>query len=69
MVDTPSVVAGSWQRTEGEPVYVPSRSLNPPTAPRRAELEEVAGRPVWVVYRPSAGLEVTDGDSTRRNTD
>ncbi|MFN2495402.1 MAG: hypothetical protein ABR608_05790 [Pseudonocardiaceae bacterium] len=53
---------------DDEPVYVPSRATDPPATPRRAEMEEVAGRPVWVVYRPSAGLEVNDGDSTR-NTD
>ncbi|MGH3999676.1 MAG: hypothetical protein ACRDTJ_19705, partial [Pseudonocardiaceae bacterium] len=41
-----------------EPVYVPSAVGNPHGAPRRADLEEVAGQPVWVVYRPSAGLEV-----------
>jgi hypothetical protein len=49
-------------------VYVPSASGDG-RAPRQAELEEVAGRPVWVVYRPSAGLEVgvdaADGDSAR----
>jgi hypothetical protein len=52
-----------------EPVYVPSASGGDLRAPRQAELEEVAGRPVWVVYRPSAGLEVgveaADGDSAR----
>ncbi|HEY6424240.1 MAG TPA: hypothetical protein VIY28_13525 [Pseudonocardiaceae bacterium] len=52
-----------------EPVYLPSVSGSPPSPPRRADLEEVAGRPVWVVYRPSAGLEVgvdvTDGDNAR----
>jgi hypothetical protein len=48
---------------------VPSASGGDLRAPRQAELEEVAGRPVWVVYRPSAGLEVgveaADGDSAR----
>ncbi|MGH3819076.1 MAG: hypothetical protein ACRDRE_15245 [Pseudonocardiaceae bacterium] len=57
-----------------EPVYVPSAVGSPRATPRRAELEEVAGRQVWVVYRPSAGLEVTgrelgaevaDGDRAR----
>lgn len=66
--DVPPVVAPSWDQTDDEPVYVPSRSATPRGAPRRADLEEVAGRPVWVVYRPSAGLEVNDGDSGR-NTD
>jgi hypothetical protein len=41
-----------------EPVYVPSAVSDSRGAPRQAELEEVAGRPVWVVYRPSAGLEL-----------
>src|SRR5262249_36766625 len=41
-----------------EPVYVPSAISEPRAEPRQADLEEVAGRPVWVVYRPSAGLEV-----------
>jgi hypothetical protein len=56
-------------RVGDEPVYVPSAISNPRGTPRQAELEEVAGRPVWVVYRPSAGLEVgsevMDGDSAR----
>jgi hypothetical protein len=64
----PSVVNVVSDRAGEEPMYVPSASGNP-RAPRQAELEEVAGRPVWVVYRPSAGLEVglegTDGDSAR----
>ena len=45
-------------RTGDEPVYVPSAVSDPRATPRQAELEEVAGRPVWVVYRPSAGLEM-----------
>lgn len=65
ITDSPPVVEASWDRTDDEPVYVPSRSKTPRGAPRRADLEEVAGRPVWVVYRPSAGLEVNDGDSGR----
>jgi hypothetical protein len=28
--------------------------------PRRADLEVVAGKPVFVLYRPSRGLEVAD---------
>lgn len=63
--DAPSVVEPGWDRPDDEPVYVPSRSEAPRGAPRRADLEEVAGQPVWVVYRPSAGLEVNDGDSGR----
>jgi hypothetical protein len=45
-------------RTGEEPMYVPSAISEPRGAPRQADLEEVAGRPVWVVYRPSAGLEL-----------
>ncbi|HXT43416.1 MAG TPA: hypothetical protein VN748_04770 [Pseudonocardiaceae bacterium] len=45
-------------RTGDEPVYVPSAVSDLRATPRQAELEEVAGRPVWVVYRPSAGLEM-----------
>lgn len=45
-------------RTGDEPVYVPSAVSDPRATPRQAELEEVAGRPVWVVYRPSGGLEM-----------
>jgi hypothetical protein len=45
-------------RSADEPVYVPSAVGDPRATPRQAELEEVAGRPVWVVYRPSAGLEM-----------
>lgn len=63
-------------RAGDEPVYVPSALSEPRVTPRRADLEEVAGRPVWVVYRPSAGLElgskgaqgatgVDDADSAR----
>ncbi len=64
--DVPPLVEGNWDRTtDDEPLYVPSRSETSRGTPRRAELEEVAGRPVWVVYRPSAGLEVNDGDSSR----
>ena len=45
-------------RTGEEPMYVPSAISEPRGAPRQADLEEVAGRPVWVVYRPSVGLEL-----------
>ncbi|MDQ3761828.1 MAG: hypothetical protein M3460_09035 [Actinomycetota bacterium] len=66
-----SATAISRARTRAveDPVYVPSAVSDARGTPRQAELEEVAGRPVWVVYRPSAGLEVglegTDGDSAR----
>jgi hypothetical protein len=63
-----SSVASRRTRAGEEPVYVPSASADLHT-PRQAELEEVAGQPVWVVYRPSAGLEVgveaADGDRAR----
>ena len=65
MTDVSPVVEASWDRPDDEPVYVPSKSTTSRGTPRRAELEEVAGRPVWVVYRPSAGLEVNNGDSSR----
>jgi hypothetical protein len=61
----PVVVGAAGDRAGEEPVYVPSAAGNPRGVPRRADLEEVAGRPVWVVYRPSAGLEVNDGDIAR----
>jgi hypothetical protein len=61
--------AQARSRSGDEPVYVPSAASNPHGLLRQAELEEVAGRPVWVVYRPSAGLEVgghaAGGDSIR----
>jgi len=53
-----SATARGRGRAGEEPVYVPSVAGDPRGAPRQAELEEVGGRPVWVVYRPSAGLEV-----------
>ena len=58
------VVESRWDRTQGEDeVLVPSRAASGPIgAPRRAELEVVAGRPVWVVYRPSRGLVVGGQD-------
>jgi hypothetical protein len=64
LVDTPSVVDTSWDRLEEEPVLIPSRTAAasaPP--PRRAEMETIAGRQVYVVYRPSRGLEVRQPDS------
>ncbi|HEX8935712.1 MAG TPA: hypothetical protein VF788_16320, partial [Pseudonocardiaceae bacterium] len=60
-------------RSGGEPVYVPSAVGDAPGAPRPADMEEVAGRPVWVVYRPSAGLELgterVDSADGSRTTD
>jgi hypothetical protein len=63
LVDTSPVTDRGWDRAE-EAVVVPSRvshRATPPEAldgPRPADVEEVAGRPVHVVYRPSRGLEV-----------
>lgn len=58
-VDAPPVVDTSWDRLpESEPVLVPSQAGTGSTPPRRAELETVDGRSVWVVYRPSQGFEV-----------
>ncbi|PZS22430.1 MAG: hypothetical protein DLM61_26045 [Pseudonocardiales bacterium] len=68
-----NVTASSRAHAGEDPVYVPSVGGSSRGAPREAGLDEVAGRPVWVVYRPSAGLEVgseagwetTDGGSAR----
>lgn len=69
IIDTPPVVAESgWDRGGEDAVLVPSRAShrNPRAAPRRTELEVVAGRPAWVVYRPSRGLVIGDnGDGNR----
>ncbi|MDQ2881830.1 MAG: hypothetical protein M3Y48_11555 [Actinomycetota bacterium] len=67
-----NVTASSRARAGEDPVYVPSAVRSSRAAPREAGLDEVAGRPVWVVYRPSAGLEVgSDARSEGRleNTD
>jgi hypothetical protein len=60
--DTVPVVESRWDRPQGEDeVLVPSRATAAPVrVPRRAELEVVGGRPVWVFYRPSRGLVVGD---------
>ncbi|GAA4018783.1 hypothetical protein GCM10022247_48040 [Allokutzneria multivorans] len=70
IVDTASVFDRSWDRTGEDAVVVPSRLDTTPSAvssgsvssPRRADMETVAGRSVWVVYRPSRGLELRDGE-------
>jgi len=71
-VDTVPVTDRGWDRAE-DAVVVPSRvsrrgevlaQLNP--SPRPADIEEVGGRPVHVVYRPSRGLEVADNRQPRR---
>jgi len=69
ITDAVPVVESRWDRAEGEDaVLVPSRAANRPAGvPRRAELEVVAGRPAWVVYRPSRGLVIGDkGDGPTR---
>jgi hypothetical protein len=67
-----SVPARGHTRVSEDPVYVPSAVNSSRGAPQEAGLDEVAGRQVWVVYRPSAGLEVgSDAGSEARliNTD
>jgi len=67
MVDSPPAVDRGWDRGE-DSFVVPSQVTrrNRDNGPRRAEPEMVAGRPVFVLYRPSRGLEVRDSswDST-----
>jgi hypothetical protein len=76
LVDTPPVTDRGWGGDWGEDaVVVPSRVAgrrgeaadrfeDTPAprapAPRPADVEMVAGRPVHVVYRPSRGLEVRE---------
>ncbi|HEU5471151.1 MAG TPA: magnesium transporter [Actinophytocola sp.] len=68
VVDTAPVTDRGWDRAE-DAVVVPSRVsrrgeaefydvTSGATAPRPADIEEVAGRPVHVVYRPSRGIEM-----------
>ncbi|SEB32676.1 hypothetical protein SAMN04489727_0572 [Amycolatopsis tolypomycina] len=72
-VDTSPVADRRWS-DEPEPVVVPS-DLRPPEAtfsdsaprtpgvraqPRRVDPEVVAGKPVFVLYRPSRGIEVRE---------
>jgi hypothetical protein len=65
-VDTSPVFDRDWEHADS--VVVPSRlTTEPATAPvpaaprpRRVERELVGGKPVYVVYRPSRGLEVRD---------
>ncbi|WP_018686312.1 hypothetical protein [Actinokineospora enzanensis] len=71
VVDTVPVADRGYDRGEDAvviPSMVPSRrgefeapvEAPPNPAPRVADVEMVAGRPVHVVYRPSRGLEVAD---------
>jgi hypothetical protein len=73
IVDAVPVVDTGWDRHDEDALLVPSRisgsrgwsaAASQATAPRRAETEVVAGRPVFVLYRPSRGLEVRDGGTT-----
>jgi hypothetical protein len=61
MVDSPPTVDRGWDRGE-DSFVVPSQVSRAARdqGPRRAETEMVAGRPVFVLYRPSRGLEVRD---------
>lgn len=69
-VDTSPVFDRGWD--DPDPMVVPSRissSAAPAPAspqPRRAEQEMVAGRPVFVLYRPSRGIELRDTDDLMR---
>lgn len=77
LVDTAPVADRGWDRGD-DAVVVPSRvafsrgeidgSAQAPAAPapRPADVEVVAGRPVHVIYRPSRGLEVADSAAPRR---
>jgi hypothetical protein len=62
--DTTPVGHNPWDEPiEVEPVLVPSefrRGDRQQNSPQRAELEVVNGRPVWVVFHPSHGLEFRD---------
>ncbi|MQA16426.1 MAG: hypothetical protein GEV09_20475 [Pseudonocardiaceae bacterium] len=61
VTDTVPVAESRWDRSDEDALLVPSRTSHRATGrPRSAELEVVAGRPVWVVYRPSRGLVVGD---------
>jgi hypothetical protein len=67
-VDAPPVVDRGWDRGE-DSFVVPSQVTagNRDNGPRRAETEMVAGKPVFVLYRPSRGLEVRDGNWDSRS--
>jgi hypothetical protein len=74
VVDTVPVTDRGWDRAE-DAVVVPSRvprrgeaveASDGAAYPRLADIEEVGGRPVHVVYRPSRGLEVADSRQPRR---
>ncbi|HEX4724552.1 MAG TPA: hypothetical protein VH333_18680 [Pseudonocardiaceae bacterium] len=60
IVDSPPVVDRGWDRGEDSFVVPSQVRRSNREGPRRAETEMVAGRPVFVLYRPSRGLEVSD---------
>ncbi|MGH3492955.1 MAG: magnesium transporter, partial [Sciscionella sp.] len=77
VVDAFPTVDRSWDRVQ-EPVVVPSEvsraagtppgysdpfGAHPVHAVRRAETETVGGKSVYVLYRPSRGLEVRDNEN------
>jgi hypothetical protein len=61
LVDSPATIDRGWDRGE-DSFVVPSQVTrrNRDNGPRRAEPEMVAGKPVFVLYRPSRGLEVRE---------
>ena len=67
-VDTSPVFDRGWD--DPDPVLVPSRisssSVPASPRPRRVEQEVVAGKPVFVLYRPSRGIELRDPDDLVR---
>ncbi|SFS92383.1 hypothetical protein [Saccharopolyspora flava] len=73
VVDTNPVADAKWDGNDEDPVLIPSRATvervsdqqSGTDSPRLAEREVVQGRPVHVIYRPSRGLEVADGDQMR----
>jgi hypothetical protein len=70
VVDSPPVVDNSWDHRGEDAFVVPSkvsRTREAVPGPRRAETEMVAGRPVFVLYRPSRGLEVRDNSWDSRS--
>lgn len=51
---------GGYQRTAEQPQVAPEVPQQARNAPRRVDAEVVAGKPVFVLYRPSRGLEVRE---------
>jgi hypothetical protein len=71
VADTAPVVESVWDAPGEDPVLVPSRrdertapSSPEPLSPKPADMEVVQGRPVYVIFRPSRGLEVADDRDT-----